>query len=79
MPAATMSWGTIGYIGVVPEQRGRGYIDDLLARGTATLLGGNDQAIEADTDVSNTPMADAFRRAGYDEFASRREYRWREP
>jgi RimJ/RimL family protein N-acetyltransferase len=78
MPAATVSWGTIGYIGVVPEQRGRGYIDDLLARGTAILAARSGQDIIADTDVANAPMANAFRRAGYTQFATRREYNWRD-
>ena len=58
---------------------GQGYIDDLLAAGTATLLsgrkkGGNEKLLRADTDVVNTPMAAAFRRAGWVEFASRREF-----
>lgn len=66
--------GTIGYIGVVPEQRGRGYIDTLLARATDTLLSLDIQQIRADTDVSNAPMAAAFTRAGYTNFATRREY-----
>jgi ribosomal protein S18 acetylase RimI-like enzyme len=79
MPAATMSWGTIGYIGVVPEQRGHGYIDDLLARGTSILTASGDRGIEADTDVSNKPMANAFRRAGYTQSGTRREYRWKSP
>ncbi len=34
MPAKNPTTPVINYIGVVPEQRGRGYVDDLLARGT---------------------------------------------
>lgn len=71
MPAANF---TIGYIGVVPEQRGQGYIDDLLACGTATLAGSAPRNLEADTDVDNTPMANAFLRAGWSQVARRREY-----
>ena len=71
MPAANF---TIGYIGVVPEQRGQGYIDGLLACGTATLAGSAPRNLEADTDVRNTPMANAFRRAGWSQVARRREY-----
>ncbi|HUS15221.1 MAG TPA: GNAT family N-acetyltransferase [Chloroflexia bacterium] len=78
MPAGTPSWSTIGYIGVVPEQRGRGYINDLLAQGTALLAASGTTRIETDTDVANTPMAAAFRRAGYTRFATRREYRRRQ-
>jgi hypothetical protein len=59
--------------------RGRGYVDDLLAAGTATLLAvrrgeGNEKPLRADTDVANAPMAAAFERAGWTRFAGRREY-----
>jgi hypothetical protein len=59
--------------------RGRGYVDDLLAAGTATLLdvrrrGGNEKPLRADTDVANAPMAATFERAGWARFAGRREY-----
>ncbi len=74
MPTRAPAAATIGYIGVVPEQRGRGYIDDLLAQGTATLRAAGATTIRADTDVANFPMANAFLRAGYQEFATRREY-----
>lgn len=66
--------GSIGYIGVVPEQRGHGYIDDLLAQITRTLIQANVERILADTDTGNFPMAAAFRRGGYREFGRRREY-----
>ena len=70
---------TIFYVGVVPEMRGRGYVDELLAAGTATLLEararyGNERPLRADTDVANSPMAAAFERAGWTRFAGRREY-----
>ena len=64
----------IGYIGVVPEHRGRGYVDDLLATGTDILRSAGAEQVRADTDIHNAPMAAAFRRAGYVEFATRREY-----
>jgi RimJ/RimL family protein N-acetyltransferase len=57
--------------------RGQGYVDDLLAAGTATLLevSRRDQKpLRADTDVANRPMAAAFERAGWARFAGRREY-----
>ena len=74
MPARNPTSPVIDYIGVVPERRGEGHIDDLLARGAATLLSAGAEQIRADTDISNRPMAAAFRRAGYAEFAKRREY-----
>jgi RimJ/RimL family protein N-acetyltransferase len=74
MPTKSPAFATIGYIGVVPEQRGKGYIDTLLRQGTATLLTAGAVTIRADTDVNNLPMANAFRRCGYRQFATRREY-----
>ena len=79
MPAEPPAFLTIFYVGIVPEMRGRGYVDDLLAAGTTTLLevreeGGNEKPLRADTDVANAPMAAAFERAGWARFAGRREY-----
>jgi len=79
MPAEPPAFLTVFYVGVVPEMRGRGYVDDLLAAGTATLLdvrtkGGDEKHLRADTDVANAPMAAAFERAGWVRFATRREY-----
>jgi RimJ/RimL family protein N-acetyltransferase len=79
MPAEPPAFLTIFYVGVVPEMRGLGYVDDLLAAGTATLLEararyGNERPLRADTDVANAPMAAAFERAGWARFAGRREY-----
>ena len=76
MPAEPPGFLTIFYVGVVPDMRGRGYIDDLLAAGTTTLLQAsrNGKPLIADTDVSNAPMAAAFERAGWARFAGRREF-----
>jgi RimJ/RimL family protein N-acetyltransferase len=76
MPAEPPGFLTIFYVGVVPDMRGRGYAHDLLAAGTATLLEAhsNDKPLIADTDVSNEPMAAAFKRAGWRRFAGRQEF-----
>ena len=55
----------MGYIAVLPEHRGNGYIDDLLAEGTRILAAEDVPRIRASTDVGNVPMAAAFERAGY--------------
>lgn len=53
-----------GYLGVVPEHRGRGYADDLLGECTRFLAVEQDaERIVANTDVGNVPMAAAFARA----------------
>ena len=65
MPSRNYQFPVIGYIGVVPEQRGHGYVDDLLAEGTAVLAAEGAEVIRADTDAGNAPMAASFARAGY--------------
>lgn len=74
MPARNPTSAVINYVGVVPEHRGKGYVDDLLAEGTEALHAAGAEYVRADTDTRNLPMAAAFRRAGYAEFARRREY-----
>ena len=55
----------IAYVAVLPQYRGNGYVDALLDEGTRILAAENVSRIRAATDVGNTPMAEAFRRAGY--------------
>jgi RimJ/RimL family protein N-acetyltransferase len=65
MPTRNYQSFVIGYVGVVPEQRGHGYAGGLLAEGTSFLVGQGADRIVADTDTGNRPMAAAFGRAGY--------------
>jgi RimJ/RimL family protein N-acetyltransferase len=58
----------IAYVAVLPQHRGNGHIDDILAEGTRVLAAQNVSRIRASTDLGNTPMAEAFRRAGYVNF-----------
>ena len=74
MPTGSPTLGTIGSVGVVPEQRGQGYGAELLARGTVTLRRARYQRLVCDTDTSNVPMRNAFLRANWTQFATRREY-----
>jgi GNAT superfamily N-acetyltransferase len=57
MPTRVPSAATIGYIGVAPEMRGKGYGEILLGPGTATLLKTGASLLCGDTDVDNRPMA----------------------
>jgi RimJ/RimL family protein N-acetyltransferase len=66
----------IAYIGVVPEHRGNGYIDEILAEGTRVLAAQDVPRIRASTDVGNVPMAKAFQRAGYVDFERELNYVW---
>lgn len=66
VPARNYSSPTIGYLGVVPGQRGHGYVNDLLAEMTwrlSEVAPGED--VGADTDFANVTMAKAFTRAGF--------------
>lgn len=65
VPARNHSDPTIGYVGVVPEHRGHGYAFDLLVEATHLLAAEGVDRIVAGTDVTNTPMAATFARAGY--------------
>ncbi|MFD0576907.1 GNAT family N-acetyltransferase [Dactylosporangium darangshiense] len=66
----------IAYIGVLPQHRGHGYIDDVLAEGTRVLAGQDAPRIRATTDVGNVPMARAFARAGYDNYQNELNMTW---
>lgn len=56
---------TIVHIGVVPELRGRGYVDDLLARADAAARERGFRAGLSDVDVLNAPMIAALERSGH--------------
>ncbi len=65
IPSATPYHRNVGYLGVVPELRGRRYVDDLLGEITRVHAADGADRITATTDVPNTPMAAAFDRAKY--------------
>jgi RimJ/RimL family protein N-acetyltransferase len=65
IPSATPYGPNVGYLGVLPELRGNGYADDILAEVTRVHAGRGAARITATTDLGNTPMAAAFGRAGY--------------
>jgi RimJ/RimL family protein N-acetyltransferase len=56
---------TVFFIGVVPEQRGNGYVDDLLLAGTAAAQRRGYRAVLSDVDVLNRPMGKAMERCGH--------------
>lgn len=71
LPSANDGGPVVGYLGVLPEHRGRGYVDDLLAEVTRVLVAAGSERVRADTDRGNRPMAQAFERAGWSVFATR--------
>lgn len=66
IPSATPYHRNVGYLGVVPEQRGQGLIDEILAEITRFHASEGAERITATTDTVNAPMAAAFDRAGYE-------------
>lgn len=56
---------TITYVGVLPPHRGNGYIDDLIAAGTASAGQLGFTSILSDVDVENHPMMAAMERSGH--------------
>ncbi|WP_419994651.1 GNAT family N-acetyltransferase [Streptomyces boninensis] len=65
IPSATPYARNVGYLGVLPERRGHGYIDEVLAEITRFQAETGAEQITATTDMGNVPMAAAFERAGY--------------
>ncbi|MFC9293128.1 GNAT family N-acetyltransferase [Streptomyces sp. NPDC057011] len=66
IPSATPYHRNVGYLGVVPEQRGKGLIDEILGEITRFQAAEGADRITATTDTVNVPMAAAFDRAGYE-------------
>ncbi|MFE9692252.1 GNAT family N-acetyltransferase [Micromonospora sp. NPDC005806] len=65
VPARNQTHHIVGFVGVLPEQRGHGYAYDLLVEATHLLVQAGADGIVAATDQGNTPMAATFARAGY--------------
>jgi hypothetical protein len=68
IPARNNYHAIIAYLGVLPAQRGNGYINEILAEGTRILAAQDVPRIRASTDLGNVPMAEAFTRAGWVNF-----------
>lgn len=57
--------GAINYIGVIPNERGKNYVSDLLNKGIINLFNRGVDKIVADIDVHNLPMEEALVNAGF--------------
>ncbi|MFJ8579740.1 GNAT family N-acetyltransferase [Micromonospora sp. NPDC093277] len=65
VPARNHTHHVVGFVGVLPGQRGHGYAYDLLVEATHRLVEVGAEVIVAATDQGNSPMAATFARAGY--------------
>ncbi|MFF9067681.1 GNAT family N-acetyltransferase [Streptomyces sp. NPDC014891] len=74
LPAENPAVPVIGFVGVTPAHRGRGYATSVVVRGTRILAAAGATEIRGDCDAANVAMARAFTRAGYVNFADRLEF-----
>jgi hypothetical protein len=65
VPSRNYLTPVVGFIGVVPDQRGHGYAYDLLVECTHLLVEEGAEQVVGDTDMTNFPMAANFKKAGY--------------
>jgi ribosomal protein S18 acetylase RimI-like enzyme len=65
IPTRTAYDASISYLGVLPEFRGHGYVHDLLAEMVHLHHDHGELRIVGTTDASNSPMRNAFERAGF--------------
>ncbi|MDG4533989.1 GNAT family N-acetyltransferase [Streptomyces sp. AV19] len=77
VPARNDYHAIIACLAVLPAHRGNRYADDLLAEGTRVLARRGVPRVRAATDLGNSPMANAFRRAGYVGFEREIVLTWR--
>jgi GNAT superfamily N-acetyltransferase len=66
VPSRSAYDASVSYLGVLPEARGHGYVDDLLAEITQVHAATGAERITGTTDTTNAPMAAAFERGGYE-------------
>ncbi|MFJ7988298.1 GNAT family N-acetyltransferase [Streptomyces sp. NPDC096351] len=74
LPAENPAVPVIGFVGVTPAHRGKGYATSVVVRGTRILAAAGATEIRGDCDAANVAMARAFARAGYVNFADRLEF-----
>jgi ribosomal protein S18 acetylase RimI-like enzyme len=65
IPTRTAYDASISYLGVLPEHRGHGYVDDLLAEMVHVHHDAGEIRIVGTTDAANVPMRQAFERASF--------------
>lgn len=57
--------GLLAYVGVVPEQRGNGYVNDLIGYATDLATAQGWESVQSQTDMENLPTRRAFDRNGF--------------
>ena len=75
LPTANDGGPVLNCIGVVPEHRGKGLVDDFLGETARLQAEAGAQRVRADSDDDNVRMHAAFTRAGWRELGRRTSYR----
>lgn len=65
IPTRTVYDASISYLGIVPEHRGQGFVNDLLATMVGMHHAQGAERIVGTTDATNSPMRAAFERADF--------------
>lgn len=74
LPSRNPTVAVIGFVGVSPQHRGKGYSASVVVRGTRILARAGAEVIRGDCDTVNLAMVRGFERAGYRNFVNRKEY-----
>ena len=75
MAAKNPTTAVIAYVGVVPDQRGRGLARELVRRGTERLLDRGPRRFAATATATTSAWSKRSSRSGYERFARRRTYK----
>ncbi|KAJ6785766.1 hypothetical protein PWT90_06611 [Aphanocladium album] len=74
LPSRNPTVAVIGFVGVAPSHRGKGYAASVVARSTKILTEAGAEQIRGDCDTANLGMVRGFERGGYSNFVNRTEY-----
>lgn len=74
LPSRNPTMAVIGFVGVSPRHRNKGYSASVVVRSTRILAEAGADAIRGDCDTVNVAMSRGFQRAGYCNFMDRKEY-----
>ena len=74
LPARNAMFAVIGFVGVDPAHRGKGYAASVVARGTKLLAESGATEIRGDCDAANVGMYKGFLKSGYANFADRKAF-----
>lgn len=75
LPGRNPTMAVIGFVGVSPKHRGKGYAASVIVRSTKILAEAGAEAIRGDCDNANVGMVRGFERGGFRNFTNRKEFK----